>query len=61
MIKGMSCEHCAAHVKEALEAIAGVSSVQVSLTEKNAMVEHGDLVAPEALKAAVNEAGYEAA
>ena len=60
-IEGMSCEHCAAHVKEALEAIAGVSSARVNLKEKNAQVEHGDSVTVDSLKAAVNEAGYEAA
>ncbi|MDR0447569.1 MAG: cation transporter [Treponema sp.] len=60
MIDGMSCDHCTAHVKEALEVITGVLSVQVSLKEKNALVEHNDSVTPEVLKEAVNEAGYEA-
>jgi copper ion binding protein len=59
-IEGMSCEHCVAHVKEALEAIGGVSAAQVSLKEKNALVEHEDSVSFEAMKAAVSEAGYEA-
>ena len=56
----MSCEHCVAHVKNALEAVKGVSSAQVSLEQKNARVEHNDSVGIEALKAAVNEEGYEA-
>ena len=56
----MSCDHCVAHVTKALEAINGVSSAQVNLQKKNARVEHSDLVTQEALKAAVNEAGYEA-
>jgi copper chaperone CopZ len=56
----MSCEHCVAHVKEALEALAGVSSAQVDLKKKCALVEHGDSVVADALKAAVSEAGYEA-
>jgi copper ion binding protein len=59
-IEGMSCDHCTAHVKEALEEIAGVSSALVSLKEKNAVVEHGDSVKIETMKAAVTEAGYEA-
>ena len=59
-IEGMNCNHCAAHVKEALEAIAGVSSAEVDLQKKNALVEHGDSVGLDALKAAVGEAGYEA-
>lgn len=59
-IEGMSCEHCAAHVKEALEEISGVVSAEVSLKEKSAAVEHKEGIAEAALKAAVNEAGYEA-
>ena len=58
-IEGMSCEHCAAHVKEALEGIAGVSSALVNLQNKNAQVEHNDSVSLETMKAAVGEAGYE--
>ena len=58
-IEGMSCRHCVAHVKEALEAIGGVSSAQVDLEKKNALIEHDGSVSTEALKAAVSEAGYE--
>jgi copper chaperone CopZ len=58
-IEGMSCQHCAAHVKEALEAIGGVSSAQVDLQKKNALIEHADSVSPGALKTAVSEAGYD--
>ncbi|MDR0402174.1 MAG: cation transporter [Treponema sp.] len=59
-IEGMSCEHCAAHVTGALKELSGVSSVEVSLKDKNAVVEHADSVGPESLKAAVAEAGYRA-
>jgi copper chaperone CopZ len=59
-IEGMSCEHCVKHVKEALEGVAGVTSATVDLKEKFAVVEHGDGVSRDALKAAVVEAGYEA-
>jgi copper ion binding protein len=59
-IEGMSCDHCVAHVTKALEELSGVSSAQVSLKEKNAVVEHNDSVGVESLKAAVTEAGYEA-
>ena len=57
-IEGMSCEHCAAHVKEALESITGVSSVKVNLKEKNACLTHNDSITTDTLKAAVSEAGY---
>jgi copper chaperone CopZ len=59
-IDGMSCEHCVAHVKEALEGVAGVKSAKVSLKDKSAKVDHGDGVSLDTLKAAVTEAGYEA-
>ncbi|MDR2470541.1 MAG: cation transporter [Treponema sp.] len=57
-IEGMSCEHCAAHVKEALEGVAGVLRAAVSLKDKSALVEHNG-ADPAALRAAVDEAGYE--
>ena len=59
-INGMSCEHCVLHTKEALEAVSGVKSANVSLKNKSALVEHGEEVTLAALKAAVAEAGYEA-
>ena len=59
-IQGMTCAHCVQHVKEALEAVAGVKSADVSLGEKSATVEYGEDVSPAVLKAAVEEAGYEA-
>jgi copper ion binding protein len=58
-IEGMSCAHCVQHVKDALGAIAGVNSAEVSLKDKSAAVDHGDGVDLAALKAAVEEAGYE--
>jgi len=59
-IEGMSCAHCVRHVKEALEAVAGVKSANVNLKNKSAEVEHGDTVSLASLKTAVAEAGYEA-
>jgi len=58
-IEGMTCSHCVEHVKEALEAITGVKSVDVNLEAKTASVEHDEKVSLDALKAAVTEAGYE--
>jgi copper ion binding protein len=58
-IKGMSCAHCVQHVKEALEALAGVKSTDVNLENKSAKVEHGDEVSLATLSAAVIEAGYD--
>jgi len=60
-IEGMSCAHCVQHVKEALEAVAGVKSAEVNLSNKSAEVEHEDKVNLAALRAAVEEEGYEVA
>ncbi|MDR2362937.1 MAG: cation transporter [Spirochaetaceae bacterium] len=58
-IEGMSCDHCVRHVSDTLKEIPGVKKAAVSLTEKNAVVDHEDNVTMEAMKAAVVEAGYE--
>jgi copper chaperone CopZ len=58
-IKGMSCDHCVRYVTEALEGVAGVQSVSVSLKEETATVEHKDELPLAALKDAVVEADYE--
>jgi copper chaperone CopZ len=58
-IEGMSCEHCVKAVKTALEAVAGVCSAVVNLNDKSAVIDHGDGVTLAALKAAVEEEGYE--
>ncbi|WP_297429750.1 heavy-metal-associated domain-containing protein [Clostridium sp.] len=57
LIEGMSCEHCVAHVKNALEGIDGVSSVEVSLEGKYATAETD--VDNEILKEAIEEEGYD--
>lgn len=57
LIEGMSCNHCVAHVKEALEAVEGVSSVEVSLEDNCAIVE--STTADEILKEAIEEEGYD--
>ena len=59
-VEGMMCEHCVAHVTKALEGVPGVSSVKVSLEDKDAVVEASSEVTDEALVAAVKDAGYEA-
>lgn len=56
-IEGMSCGHCVAHVKEALEEIKGIESVEVSLEEKCAMIVGN--TTEEEIKEAIDEAGYD--
>ena len=57
-IDGMTCGHCVAGVKKALEAVPGVESAEVSLAEGRATV-RGTAPVPE-LIAAVEEEGYAA-
>ncbi len=57
-IEGMSCSHCVGRVRSALSGIQGVTSVQVDLTGKSAIVQ-GAALNDEQLKAAVGDAGYE--
>lgn len=59
-IEGMTCDHCAMHVAQALEKTEGVSSAKVCLKKKTAVVKLTADVSDEALVAAVKEAGYEA-
>ena len=55
-IEGMMCQHCVAHVTKALNALPGVEAV-VDLEAKTATVTGG--ASDEALKRAVEEAGYQ--
>lgn len=57
-IDGMMCAHCQAHVQQALEAVAGVSAVEVSLEEKKAVVTLTGDVSDQTLMDAVTQAGY---
>jgi copper ion binding protein len=58
-VEGMSCMHCVKHVTDALNEINGVTNVNVSLDTKTATIEADDSVKDEAIKAAIEDAGYE--
>ncbi|MBQ7607463.1 MAG: heavy-metal-associated domain-containing protein [Desulfovibrionaceae bacterium] len=57
-IDGMMCNHCAGAVQKALSAVPGVSSVEVRLDDKQALVNCDDTVTDDVLKKTVVEAGY---
>ena len=57
LIEGMKCEHCVGHVKNALEGLDGVTSVEVSLENTCAIVETTE--EDEVLKDAIEEEGYD--
>ena len=59
-VPGMSCGHCKQAVSEELLAVDGVESVDVDLETKLVIV-HGKGLDDAKLRAAIDEAGYEAA
>ncbi len=59
-IKGMMCEKCVAHVREALESVDGVQEARVSLKANSAVVTLQKEVDTDALVQAVVKAGYNA-
>ncbi len=58
-IKGMMCQHCEAHVKKALEALDGVQEAAPNKDENKAVLTLTAEVSEAAVKAAVEDAGYE--
>jgi copper chaperone len=56
-VTGMTCDHCVHAVTTAVEGVAGVSAVQVSLDNKKASVQ-GDAIDTAAVIAAIAEEGY---
>ena len=59
-VPGMSCGHCEAAVKEEISALPGVEEVVVDLESKRVEVS-GSGLDDAAIRAAIEEAGYEAA
>ncbi|MFC9738916.1 heavy-metal-associated domain-containing protein [Streptomyces noursei] len=56
-VTGMSCEHCAASIREDVSEVSGVREVEVDLAGK-AVTVHGTGLDDERLRAAIAEAGY---
>jgi copper chaperone CopZ len=59
-VPGMHCGHCGRAVEEELGAVAGVRSVEVDLETKLVVV-RGERLDDRQLRAAIEEAGYQAA
>ena len=57
-VPGMTCGHCKAAVTEELTGVAGVKAVAVDLDSKLVQVT-GQALDDAALRAAIDEAGYE--
>ena len=60
LVEGMSCGHCVNHLKSALtEDIQCFEVLEVSLEGKYAVVDMQDSVTEEALRAVIEDLGYE--
>jgi copper chaperone len=60
-VKGMTCGHCAAAVTKALEALPGVSQVQVDLATGRVSFASANPIPREELARVVKGAGYDMA
>ena len=58
-VRGMTCNHCAASVKEEISKVVGVTGVSVDLQSGRVAVSHDRPISDAAVGAAVEEAGYE--
>jgi len=56
-IKGMSCQHCVGATKKALEAIDGISNVQINLAQGEAIFD--GKVDIQTVKEAITRIGFE--
>jgi copper chaperone len=59
-VPGMSCGHCRAAITAEVERLAGVASVDVDLDAKRVTVA-GEQLDDAAVRAAIDDAGYDAA
>ncbi|MGJ7920259.1 heavy-metal-associated domain-containing protein [Neobacillus sp. LXY-4] len=59
LIEGMSCDHCIKHVTNALTELDGVTNVDVNLKGNYATLSANTEVSDEAIKAALDDAGYD--
>lgn len=56
-IKGMMCEHCVAHVTEALNGLEGLSDIKVSLAD--GLAEAAGTVSEDLIKSTIEDEGYD--
>ena len=60
-VTGMTCGHCAAAVTEEVAQVPGVTGVEIDLASGRLTVTSSTPVDDDAVRAAVDEAGYELA
>ena len=59
-VPAIHCRHCAAAIEEEVSGVAGVRAVHVDLESKVVTI-RGEALSDDALREAIEEAGYEAA
>lgn len=58
-VQGMTCDHCVQAVRSELSKVDGVTDVQVDLDSGEVAISSEGLLDDNAVRAAVDEAGYE--
>ncbi len=58
-VKGMTCQHCVMSVKKALGKLDGIQKVEVDLPMGEVRFDNTKGTTPDALKKAIEEAGFE--
>ena len=58
-IEGMQCNHCKMSVEKALNSIEGITSVEVDLENKNAVIEYSKEIENDKIKSVIEDAGFE--
>ncbi|WP_420000079.1 heavy-metal-associated domain-containing protein [Streptomyces boninensis] len=58
-VSGMTCGHCEASVAEEISALPGVTAVKADAASGKVSVDAAESLDEEAVRAAVDEAGYE--
>lgn len=57
-VTGMTCSHCESSVREEVEALDGIQSVEISARDGSLVITSSSPVADEDVARAVAEAGY---
>jgi copper chaperone CopZ len=57
-VQGMTCGHCAMHIRKELLALPGVTDTVVNVTQGTVTVTHDGQVDVRSVEAAIEEAGY---
>jgi copper chaperone len=59
-VEGMTCGHCEARVKKAVEGLTGVNHVDVSLSDKTVKIEHDpELISELKIRETIEHEGYD--